>query len=236
MGRDELFERYYETHYAVKTRVDQQKYDSELLRLSRFMPKITGNNKNARILELACGNGYVLNYLKQQGFRDFLGVDFSHEAVELCRQYATDRVLEADVWEFLKMEIEKKNRYDVILMFDSLFHFERKEVPQLFKMCHAILNPGGLFAVKLMNMGNLTATELLYSDITILTGFTPSLVEHMFRLAGFHQVEFDDQKPERWKSRLKYYGEKIMHRFIYWLARTNCPPVISRKFIAIGRK
>jgi cyclopropane fatty-acyl-phospholipid synthase-like methyltransferase len=230
-----LFDRYYATYSLKKTDFNPAKYNKEVERLDQFLPRIV-TEKNAKILDLGCGNGYVLNYLKQKGFTDYLGVDFSPEAVALCKDYVTDRVIQSDALEFLEIERKSERRYDVIIMFDALHHFDRQDIIHLFKLCYEVLKPNGVLAVKVINMSNLTSNQLLAADFTNLVGFTEPSLQHLYRLAGFHSIVFDDQKPKRLSSRLKHHIERAIHRFVYWASRTDCPLIVSRKFIAIGRK
>src|SRR5215475_9506210 len=44
------------------------------------------NNRNAEIVELACGGGRLLHFLKNSGYQQLTGVDISPDQVALSRQ------------------------------------------------------------------------------------------------------------------------------------------------------
>jgi EEF1A lysine methyltransferase 2 len=59
-------------------------------------------DKSWRIIDLGCGNGHLLFDLYDFGFRNLLGLDYSHESVQLCRDIALKE--EKDV-EFIVCDI-----------------------------------------------------------------------------------------------------------------------------------
>ncbi|MCR8454597.1 MAG: class I SAM-dependent methyltransferase [Crenarchaeota archaeon] len=63
-----------------------------------FLPE----DRDARILDIGCGMGHFLYFLKEEGYRNFLGVDISREQVNFVRKYITDKVVEADAFTFLE--------------------------------------------------------------------------------------------------------------------------------------
>lgn len=48
----------------------------------QFIKKIP----NARILEIGCGSGQFAHYLFDEGYKDYVGFDFSKEAIEIARR------------------------------------------------------------------------------------------------------------------------------------------------------
>jgi 2-polyprenyl-3-methyl-5-hydroxy-6-metoxy-1,4-benzoquinol methylase len=60
-------------------------------------------SSTSRCLDLACGYGNFLGFLRHAGVRDFTGVDASKAALEVARQeFGADRVVCADVFEHLR--------------------------------------------------------------------------------------------------------------------------------------
>lgn len=76
-------------------------------------------NKDAKILDLACGNGDVTEFLAGSGFRNVYSVDFSAEGVEMTRKRGGQNILQADICTPLPYE---ENFFDYILWLDNIEH------------------------------------------------------------------------------------------------------------------
>jgi 2-polyprenyl-3-methyl-5-hydroxy-6-metoxy-1,4-benzoquinol methylase len=82
-----------------------------------------------QILEIGCGAGWVGQYLKNQGFRNYTGIDLYPPA---------DIVGDIKQWQRLGI---KPRTYDAIIAFEVVEHVD------CFEECCEILKPGGLLLV-----------------------------------------------------------------------------------------
>jgi len=85
--------------------------------------------KDARILEVGCGSGWVGAYLKQHGWTNYTGVDLFPPA---------DFVGDLHNWRELGLQPES---YDVIIAFEVIEHVD------LFQEMFDLLKPGGQLLV-----------------------------------------------------------------------------------------
>jgi 2-polyprenyl-3-methyl-5-hydroxy-6-metoxy-1,4-benzoquinol methylase len=81
--------------------------------------------KDARILEVGCGDGWVGDYLKKHGWRNYLGIDVNPPA---------DIVGDLREWPRLGLEPES---WDVIVAFEVVEHVD------LYQEMFDLLRPGG---------------------------------------------------------------------------------------------
>lgn len=93
-------------------------------------------DKRAKILDIGCAGGPLLNDLKKLGFENVSGIDFSAEAVEKCKQ----RGLSAFQMDAHNLQFEP-NSFDVLVASDSLEHleFDTKALQNWYN----VLKPGG---------------------------------------------------------------------------------------------
>lgn len=102
-------DRYFQDHYRHINGVDPSSAES----MQRWLEATSlGNHREIgphlpdlagkRILELGCGIGGTLNYLKQRGAVDITGVDLSDDQLDICRRYVTTNVVTSDAIEFLR--------------------------------------------------------------------------------------------------------------------------------------
>jgi len=91
---------------------------------------------NARMLEIGCGNGSVLNYLRRNNI-NMEGCDLFREGLRLCRQ----RTGEVPLYQIDTLALPFKEEYEVIGLFDVLEHIEDdgKALSEIRKA----LRPGG---------------------------------------------------------------------------------------------
>lgn len=97
-------------------------------------------DKKARILDIGCAGGPLLNELKRHGFENAAGADFSAEAVEKCHS----RGLQAHQMDAHHLQFEP-NSFDLLIASDSLEHleFDEKALANWF----SVLKPGGRILV-----------------------------------------------------------------------------------------
>ncbi len=118
--------------------------------------------KNAPILEVVCGSGSLLYFLKTLGFVNLQGVDHSAEQVEIALQVVED-VTQDDAIAYLKRHPEA---FDLIIGFDIVEHFKKDEVFEFLESCHASLRPGGRLVLKTPNAESPWGLCIRYGDLS----------------------------------------------------------------------
>jgi SAM-dependent methyltransferase len=127
------------------TRADE--YREQTLRVdpTEFLtPLVERLEPGARVLDLGCGAGRDLRWLRQRGFR-VSGVERSRPLAMFAREYANCPVLEAD---FTLLDMAA-HPCEAILCIGSLVHLEPPEVARLLGRLLNALAPRGLLFVSL---------------------------------------------------------------------------------------
>ena len=217
MSNQELYEFYenYHSHHlkhAVNDFPFRKAYwDS---RMKPFLPA----DKNAAFLDLGCGNGDFLLYLKTLGYNNITGVEYSGEMKEITeRNVKGIRVVYADATEFLK---DGKQSYDFVLCAHLLEHFEKTKVLETFKLVKERLNSGGTFAAMTPNFASPFGIPIAFGDFTHITHFSGPSMAQLASLTGFDIRYIGGNGPVAfgfggtlrsllWKTILKPIGKKI---------------------------
>lgn len=117
----------------------------------------------ARVLELGCGEGLLLDYLHPGSFTDYLGVDFAgplEQAVPRTRDAV--RFAAGDMVDFSTQE-----RFDAIVFNESLYYLP--DVLTGLARYERMLLPNGVFLVSMCgNAGNAERWEAIDGVYTIL--------------------------------------------------------------------
>lgn len=115
-----------ESHFWFKSR---RKYIRDLLLKSP---------RNARILDIGCSSGILLNELRDDGFKteNLFGVDISEAAIENCKKNDLPNTFVMN-GEHIKLE----EKFDIIIASDCLEHIENDSLA--LENWFSLLNPNG---------------------------------------------------------------------------------------------
>lgn len=110
----------------------------------------THNFKVKQVLDIACGNGKYLVFLKSLGFMTS-GIDSSPTAVEMTKEVLSEDsdVQCVDMYEYVPLA----GQYDLIMSIAAIHHGRKRQVSDLIKRIHNTLLPGGYFFTTLPDNG-----------------------------------------------------------------------------------
>lgn len=77
--------------------------------------------KTGSILDIGCGEGFVLDYFHKKGW-NVTGLDFSHDGVSRHFPHLVNNVVKGDVFTSLEELMEKQTKFDVIVCNNVLEH------------------------------------------------------------------------------------------------------------------
>lgn len=160
-------------------------------RLKKFLPK----DPFAEILDLPCGYGNFLYFLKKQGYKNVLGVDLDPRQIEL----ATSIGLNAVVEEGLSFLEEKNDKYDLISSIDFLEHLTKDDLLEFLQLCFKALKKDGQFMLRIPCSDGLFGARDRYNDLTHETGFTSGVIRGVLEVIGFKDIVILDERPQPYK-------------------------------------
>jgi 2-polyprenyl-3-methyl-5-hydroxy-6-metoxy-1,4-benzoquinol methylase len=227
----------YSNHYAVMNKIDLQSEESLKAWFNKAkidykfeLDKLLGDNyKSKLILELGCGIGGILNFLKQNGCTNIFGIDISKEQVEICRKYVTDKVVQSDVFDYL---ITNSKKYDIIIMFDLLEHIQKNRITELLKLVYNSLSPNGIVIIRTPNMGSIIAPYGRYLDFTHDTGFTSESLQQVLSESEFTGIDFFNSAI----GRKRIYLLKLIHKILSSMYRTRYSEIVTANILATAKK
>ena len=100
-------------------------------------------------LDIACGNGFGSNYLKQKGARLVIGGDISAEAIESAKQFCERK----EGIDFIVLEATRlpfpDNSFEAIVSIETLEHL--REHDKFLQECKRVLKDDGIFVCSTPN-------------------------------------------------------------------------------------
>jgi len=150
--------------------------------------------RDACILDVACGGGKLLQFYVDSGYNDVHGVDISPDQVALARQ-VIPKVVQASALDYLA---EHTSTFDLISGLDIIEHFRKDEALQFLDLCFAALKQGGRLILQTPNAESPWGSHHRYNDLTHELGFNPNALSRLLTLVGFDQVGAREQGPVPW--------------------------------------
>lgn len=144
----------------------------------------------APIVELACGHGSLLHWLRSRGYRDVLGIDSSREQVLLAETTGA-RVICGEVNRWLLDQ--KPASVDAILAVDLIEHLGKDDFMVMLSQVARILRPGGSCILRFPNGDSPFVGRNLFNDITHVWTYTPNCLCSLASMHGFTRVDFADE-------------------------------------------
>ena len=202
----------------------------------RYMPQA----KDAVILDVGCGGGDFLYYLRKRGYTNCQGIDFSDECVDLCKRNSLT-AQRADAFEYLS---SKAGCFDAIVSNDVLEHLDKDQGFRLVELCWQALKEDGVLIIKVPNTAcPVVGSRARYSDITHEMGFTDHSLRTLLLTCGFTEVHIFG--PDIYVTRnplaniagkTLFYVVTAMFRVLYYLYGVRTRQVMTKHMIAVTRK
>jgi len=138
--RNKIFNKYYSVHgkFLGGEMGSRQRWFNNLCEANYAKHIPSGGGK---ILEIGCGKGYILKWMRDKGYSNIEGMDLSPEDVETAKEYVgIDGVYCVDAAKYL---LTKESVYDCIIGKDILEHIEKNKLDGLLSAIKAALKSGG---------------------------------------------------------------------------------------------
>lgn len=195
-------------------------------------------SRDAKILVISCGPGYLVDLLVGSGYRNVLGIDSDAAKIE----HALRRGLPCEVAEvFPFLGAHRNSEYDCIIPEQELNHLTMDETIAFLKLCRSALRPGGTIIVYAMNGANpLVGSENLAHNIDHFYNLTEYSIVQVLQLGGFDNVRpFALKLYVFWKNPFNYVGLAVTGlleaamRVIFMLYGKKVR-IVSKKIAAIA--
>lgn len=236
--RKALYERYVSTLKRGQLTRDRNRV-SQFFRnyRHRFLHLLSDTGREEPLLELGCGPGYLLEFLRDQGFTNARGIDISAEQIKLAAAEGLNAEV-ADVFSFLR---RKRNAYQVMFAIDFLEHFTKHELLELFPLIQRALRKGGLLIVQTPNGQGLFPGQVIYGDLTHSTILAEDSLRQLLLLHGFDGIQFRETHPlpESFGGRVNLVLWKIIRaavRIVRQIEANNASKIWTENMIAWARK
>lgn len=191
--RSRLYARYAEHATSGRTSLAPNDLSSRKPYLDALIERHFPKERSARILDLGCGPGALLFFLREHGYQNLAGVDRSAAQVESARSLGLSGVHEGDLFEALRAVPPQS--LDVVVAFDVLEHLRKDEQLAMVDAIHAALAPEGRLIAHVPNGDSPFFGRVYFGDFTHEVAFTRGSMNQLLGAAGFSQVACFEDAP-----------------------------------------
>lgn len=152
--------------------------------------KYLPDDRDAEILCVSCGPGYLVNLLGKRGYTNVLGIDSFPDKI----RYAEERKLNCKVaYAFDYLEDTADKSFDVIFCEQELNHLSKSEILEFLHLCKRKLKSGGIYFCFALNGANpITGAEALAQNFDHQNTFTEYSLNQVLTHTGFVEVKVFD--------------------------------------------
>lgn len=211
VARRESFERYRETFYGDIS--EWRNYQLTSAGYGEWYYDCLPASKEARILDIGCGDGNFLFFLNKRGYVNIEGVELSSQQADEARKHVECPIHVVD--DTCALLEQYAATYDLITMNDVLEHVPKQDTVSFLRAVRGALRPGGNVVVNVPQVAGFTSLFYRYNDFTHETIFTEMSLRQALRLAGFDDIRFI---AEKWPFKLtpRHLIYRFVRRLWYW--------------------
>jgi SAM-dependent methyltransferase len=151
------------------------------------------SDRDVRILDLGCGAGTLMHFLREAGYTRVTGIDSSPEQVAAAGSIAIPGVERGDILPFVRGLDE--GSVDVVVTWDVIEHLTKGELAPLSDDVFRILSPRGRWIIHAPNAESPFGSRIRYADWTHEQAFTRESLGQLLRAAGFAHVGCFEDTP-----------------------------------------
>lgn len=201
-------------------------------RLARWLP----DDRDARILDVACGEGALLSYLRSRGYRNLEGFDISRENVRICHRLGLPFVAERDL---TRLPCEPASgAYDLIFAMDVIEHIPKDSAAGVLEALRLRLKREGSLVIQTPNMGYLLAQFYRYGDLTHEFGVNENSMVDLLVAAGFSDTSIEvsaNWEATTFTGRLRDAYLRLIHRLVFLMDGATRPRIPTKNLLVRAR-
>jgi 2-polyprenyl-3-methyl-5-hydroxy-6-metoxy-1,4-benzoquinol methylase len=234
--RERLFERY--NTYTRRTTVKDEGLRLTIFKsFQRVLRPWLPPDKSALILDIGCGEGALLAFLKNHGYRNLFGFDISAENVALCQELGFSSVSQFDA---LKLgSFPGPQHFDVIFAMDLLEHLAKHSAAGFLEQIRERLRPNGYMVLQTPNMGSILGLYHRFSDLSHEFCLTEKSAVDLLMIAGFAFDRIEIRPAWNATTTLGYLREiylKLIHWMIFVAEGAGRPRIPTKNLLIRARR
>jgi cyclopropane fatty-acyl-phospholipid synthase-like methyltransferase len=190
--RDRCYKNYVTTKKNYTQTLSEEEYKLFTKVSKKRFKDILPDDKEVKIIDVACGSGHFLCFLKKEGYTNIEGIDLSEEQLEVAKKMKVNNVQKADLFKYLP---KYPQSFDMIIACNIIEHLNKDEIMQFLDLIYQSLKNEGRVLITTLNTQSLFGAHTVFNDFTHEQGFTPSSLSQILRVCNFSDITVSGEKP-----------------------------------------
>lgn len=189
-------------------------------------------DRSAIILDVGCGEGALMAFLKEKGYKNLSGFDISPENVAICHRLGFSSVQQFDVLHLKKYS--SVECFDVIFAVDILEHLPKQAAAEFLEQIREKLKLGGYVIIQTPNMGSVLSCLYRYGDLSHEFGLTEQSALNLLTIAGFATDKIEIRPSWNASTLLGYIREaylRLLHQLIFLADGAGRPKIPTKNLL-----
>ena len=232
---------YYDYQTIARGILTKDELEKQHIKISKWYASRIGKylpvNLDARCLDVPCGYGNFLYYLKSKGYRNILGIDSDVNQIRLNKMLD----LSAKIGDAFESLANSSEQYHCISSLDFLEHLSKDDALSFLTLCYERLKPDGVLILRTPCADGPFGVHDICNDLTHRWGMTSNLLNAILMMKGFERINILDERPQptsfvntfRW---LIFYPSRVIMSLACVCLGLSPPKIWSRSMIAVAYK
>ncbi|HLO75633.1 MAG TPA: class I SAM-dependent methyltransferase [Magnetospirillum sp.] len=180
-----------------------RQFDREFLRPAAADPSMS-------VLEIGCGTGIFLRYLKARGFTDVTGLDSDAGLAPVLDDLAGFHIQLTDGASFLAGCPD--GHFDRVALFDVAEHLTPTQLKDLMLSVRRVLKPGGRVVLRSPNCASPWGLKMQFDTFDHITPITANRLRELAAATGFTFVAALGGQTHG--GAVRRWAERVVHRLL----------------------
>jgi len=209
--------------------------------IERIIHRHFPSDRSAKIVDLGCGHGAFVHFVRKAGYINVEGIDGAPEQVAAAQHLGIQGVRRGSILEELTAMPDQS--CDVIIAFDVIEHFTRNELLGFVDKVYRVLKTGGRWIIHTPNGESPFAGRMFFWDFTHELAFTRTSIAQLLYASKYSEVRSYEDVPVP-------HGVKSVIRWLLWkgirgglrlylaveTGDTNKETIFSQNFLTVAVK
>lgn len=181
-----------------------------------FLPE----DSDGRVLDVGCGDGKFLEWVRSKGYTEVDGCEVSERRVSQARARLDGQATVFNVDGLAHLEDCEDGVYECILLHAVIEHLEKEYVERLLETAREKLSDDGVLVILTGNLANPFANSIMFGDFDHEFGYTPAGLSALLADYGYSVAAVSGFEHAKYGGMLRYLAGQAMEaipRLVLWL-------------------
>lgn len=190
--------------------------------------RLTAAELSMSVLEIGCGAGIFLRYLRYKGFENVTAIDYDENLKDVLADLSCYELHFGDASEIVESLTNKKT-FDRIVLFDVIEHMPIDGILAMMRRLDSVLAPGGKILIRVPNVSSPWGLNVFFGSFDHVTPFSPGRIHELSHITGFRCTTIVGQTTGKLRRKIL---QRVLHAVLS-KALTSPPDIWEENLLCV---